>query len=123
MVDRYKERLVAKGYTKTYGIDYQETFSLVAKLDTDRVLLSLAANLDWLFYQFDIKNAFIHGDLEKEVYMNIPPGYIAPSEVKMACKLQRALYGLKQSTRALAMKKYVSCCLKCDCWSVNLWTL
>jgi hypothetical protein len=111
-IDRYKARLVAKGYTQTYGVDYQETFSSVAKLNSVRVLLSLAANLDWPLHQFDVKNAFFHGDLEEEVYMDVPPGYTTTSEVKVVCKLQRALYGLKQSPRAwfgrfsLAMKKY-----------------
>lgn len=103
---------MAKGYTQTYGIDYQETFSLVAKLNTVRVLLSLVANLDWPLHQFDVKNAFLHGDLEEEVYMDIPPGYIVPSGDRTVCKLRRTLYGLKQSPRAwfgrfsLAMKKY-----------------
>jgi hypothetical protein len=111
-IDRYKARLVAKGYTQTYGIDYHETFSPVAKLNTVRVLLSLAANLDWPLHQLDVKNAFLHGDLEEEVYMDIPPGYTASSKAKIACKLQRALYGLKQSPQAWfgrfssAMRKY-----------------
>ena len=96
-IDRYKARLVAKGYTQKYGIDYQETFSPVAKLKTVRVLLSLAAKLDWPLHQLDVKNAFLHGNLEKEIYMDIPPVYTTTSEAKIACRLQRALYGLKQS--------------------------
>ncbi|RVW79276.1 Retrovirus-related Pol polyprotein from transposon TNT 1-94 [Vitis vinifera] len=111
-IERYKTRLVAKGFTQTYGVDYQETFSPVAKLNTVRVLLSLAANLDWPLHQFDVKNAFLHGDLEEDIYIDIPSGYVANTEGNVVCKLQRTLYGLKQSPRAwfgrfsTAMKKY-----------------
>ena len=99
-IERYKARLVAKGYTKTLGIDYDETFSPVANFNTIRVLFSIAANRDWPLYQFDVKNAFLHGEIEEEVYMHAPPGFsneFAPGE---GCRLKRALYGLKQSPRA-----------------------
>ena len=75
-------------------------------------MLSLAANLNWPLHQFDVKNAFLHGDLEKEVYMELPLGYTTSTKTKVVCKLQWALYGLKQSPRAwfgwfsLAMRKY-----------------
>lgn len=72
-VEIYKARLVAKGFTKTYGVDYEETFVPVAKMNSIRVLLSLVANLDCPLQQFDVKNAFLHGDLEEEVYMEAPP--------------------------------------------------
>lgn len=72
-IERYKARLVAKGHTQTYNIDYQESFSPVANLNIIRVVLSLAANLDWPLHQFDVKNAFLHSDFKEEVCMNVPP--------------------------------------------------
>ncbi|PRQ27705.1 putative linoleate 9S-lipoxygenase [Rosa chinensis] len=99
-VDRYKARLVAKGYTQKYSVDYDETFAPVAKINTIQVLLSLAANLDWPLQQFDVKNAFLHGDLNEEVYMDLPPGYGTSTGVKVVCRLRKSLHGLKQSPRA-----------------------
>jgi Reverse transcriptase (RNA-dependent DNA polymerase) len=74
-IERYKAKLVVKGYTQTYGIDFQDTFSSVAKLNSIRVLLSLTANLDWPPHQFDVRNVFLHGDLKEEIYIDIPSGY------------------------------------------------
>ena len=100
-VDRYKARLVAKGYTQKYGVDYQDTFAPVAKLDTFRILISIAASREWPLKQFDVKNAFLNGDLEEEVYMDIPPGVQCNFENRSkVCRLKKSLYGLKQSPRA-----------------------
>jgi hypothetical protein len=90
-----KNQWVANGgYTQSFSIDYQETFAPVAKMNTIRVLLSLAANFNWTLKQFDVKNAFLHGDLE-EVYMQLPPGFNGPQSSEKVCRLQKALYGLK----------------------------
>jgi hypothetical protein len=99
-IERHKARLVACGFTQTYGRDYTETFAPVAKLHTVRVVLSLATNLSWDLWQMDVKNAFLQGELEEEVYMTPPPGLedsIAPGKV---LRLRKAIYGLKQSPRA-----------------------
>ncbi|RDY00930.1 hypothetical protein CR513_15813, partial [Mucuna pruriens] len=98
-LERYKARLVAKGYTQTYRIDYEGTFSPVAKMNTVRVIISLAAQFSWNLQQFDVKNAFLHGDLE-EVYMEIPLGFYSHNVKNKVCRLKKALYGLKQSPRA-----------------------
>lgn len=89
-INKYKARLVVKGYTQTYGVDHEETFAPVAKINKVRVLLSLAANLDWSLQQFDVKSTFLHGELSEEVYMDLPPGYEASSEGKFVCKLNKS---------------------------------
>lgn len=98
-IKRYKARLVAKGFTQAYGIDYQEAFALVAKMNSICVL-SYAVNLGWPLQQLDVKNAFLYGDLEEEVYMDVSPGFSSLVTEGKVCQLKKALYGLKQSPRA-----------------------
>ena len=99
-VDHLKAWLVAKGYTQTYGVDYMETFSPVARLNSVRIFISVTVNRQWPMYQLDIKNAFLHGDLQEELYMDQPSGYVVSGNDNLVCWLKKALYGLKQSPRA-----------------------
>ena len=96
-VSRYKARLVAKGYAQKYGIDYEETFSPVAKMATVRVFIAVAATLGWVLKQMDVKNAFLNGDLQEEVYLEQPQGYVNVRLRNLVCRLKKALYGLKQA--------------------------
>ena len=98
--ERKKTRLVARGYTQVYGEDYLDTFSPVAKLHTIRILMSLAVNLKRDLWQMDVKNAFLQGELEDEVYMRPPPGLEDMVKPGNILRLKKAIYGLKQSPRA-----------------------
>ena len=100
IVERYKARLVAKDFIQTHGIDYQETFGSVAKINFIWVLLSLAAYANWSLYQLDMKNAFLNGDLQEEVFMSLPLGFEKKYGVGKVFKLKNSLYRLKQSPRA-----------------------
>ena len=96
---RYKARLVAKGYAQKEGIDYNEVFSPVVKHSSIRILLALVAQYDLELVQLDVKTAFLHGDLEEEIYMTQPDGFKVVGKENWVCKLTKSLYGLKQSPR------------------------
>ena len=97
---RLKARFVTKGYAHTYGVDYSDTFSPIAKMTYVRLFISLATTYNWDLHQLDMKNVFLHGDLQEEVYMEQPPGFVAQGEIGRVCRLRKSLYGLKQSPRA-----------------------
>ncbi|KAM1262144.1 hypothetical protein ACFX2G_027916 [Malus domestica] len=99
-VQKHKARLVAKGYAQKPGVDYNETFAPVARLDTIRTLIALAAQKSWKLYQLDVKSAFLNGVLEEEVYVEQPDGFVIKGSEDKVYKLYKALYGLKQAPRA-----------------------
>ncbi|GJW26677.1 retrotransposon protein, putative, ty1-copia subclass [Tanacetum coccineum] len=95
----FKAHLVAKGFTQTYGVDYEETFSPVADIRAIRILLAIAAYYDYEIWQMDVKTAFLNGHLSEEVYMEQPKGFVNPKYPNHVCKLKRSIYGLKQASR------------------------
>ena len=97
---RNKSRLVAQGYTQVEGVDFDETFAPVARLESIRILLAIASYLNFKLYQMDVKSAFLNGMLQEEVYVEQPKGFIDPYRLNGVYKLKRALYGLKQAPRA-----------------------
>ena len=98
-VDRYKARLVAQGYSQSYGIDYEEVFSPVVRYSSIRTLLTLANAHDLEIHQMDVTTAFLNGSLEHDIYMKQPEGFVDPRYPDHVCKLKRSIYGLKQSAR------------------------
>jgi hypothetical protein len=102
-VERYKARLVARGFTQTFGVDYNETFALVAKFVSIRCIPTLAAIEDMEIHQMDVKITFFNGDLQEEIYMEQLEGFTQEGE-HLVCKLHKSLYELKQSPRAWNQK-------------------
>ncbi|GJU24670.1 retrovirus-related pol polyprotein from transposon TNT 1-94 [Tanacetum coccineum] len=100
VVTRNKARLVAQGYNQQEGIDYDETYAPVARLESIRILLAYACALDFKLYQMDVKSAFLNGFINEEVYVAQPPGFIDFAKPNYVYKLKKALYGLKQAPKA-----------------------
>lgn len=98
-VERFKGRLVAKGYSQKHGLDYDETFSPVVRSPSIRALLAYAVQNKMVIHQMDAITAFLNGELEEEIYMRQPEGYVVPGKEHMVCKLKKSLYGLKQAPR------------------------
>ena len=95
---KYKEILVAKGYSQVNGIDYNEDFALVAKMDCIRLALAIVASKQWELHHMDVKCSFLNGDLTEEIYMQKPEGFL--SNPSLVCKLNKSLYALKQALGA-----------------------
>jgi hypothetical protein len=96
-VRKFKARLVVKGFSQRAGIDYDETFAPVAHHQSLRILLALAAQYSMQLHQIDVVGAFLNGDVEEEIYMKQPEGFVAEGQERAVCKLNKALYGLKQA--------------------------
>jgi hypothetical protein len=100
VVTRNKARLVAKGYAQVTGLDFEETFAPMARLESIRILLSYAAHHSFRLFQMDVKSAFLNGSIKEEVYVEQPPGFEDERYPDHVCNLSKALYGLKQAPRA-----------------------
>jgi hypothetical protein len=99
-VEKFKARFVARGFFKKEGIDYDEIFALVARYTSIIITISLASVFDWKLHQIDVKTGFINGQVEQEVYIEQPDGFVIHGKESHVCKLKKALYGLKQAPRA-----------------------
>jgi hypothetical protein len=103
-IAKYKARLVAKGYVQQAGVDFDEVFAPVARMESVRMLLAAAAQEGWFVHHMDVKSAFLNGELKEEVYVQQPPGFVAAGHEEKVLKLNKALYGLRQAPRAWNVK-------------------
>jgi len=94
---RKKARFVAKGFTQVFGIDYEETFSPVARFETFHLLIALAALHDWEIEALDVKTTFLFGKLDEEIYLEQPEGFVVKGQENKLCRLRKVIYGLKQA--------------------------
>jgi hypothetical protein len=103
-VIRHKARLVVKGYAQRQGVDYEEVFAPVARLEAVRLLLALPAQQNWEVHHMDVKSAFLNGTLSEEVFIMQPPGFVVTGRENQVLRLKKALYGLHQAPRAWNQK-------------------
>jgi hypothetical protein len=96
----YKAKLVAKGYAQTYGINYEGTYSPIAKMITIKAIIAMVTAKGWSLHQMDVNNVFILGNLQEKMYMEQPPSYVDETHPNLVCRLKKTLYGLKQAPRA-----------------------
>ena len=100
IVIRNKSRLVAQGYTQVEGVDFDETFAPISRLESIHILLAITCHLNFKLYQMDVKSAFLNGMLQEEAYVEQPKGFVNPHRPDDVYKFKRELYGLKQAPRA-----------------------
>ena len=96
-VVKHKARLVAKGYSQKFGIDYEEIYAPVARFDSIRILIAIAAQLNWNLHHLDVKSAFLNGVIKEDLYVMQPEGFVKKGKESHVLKLTKALYGLKQA--------------------------
>jgi hypothetical protein len=99
-IEKYKARFVARGFSQIEGVDYDKTFAPVARYTSIQSIIALAASMGWKLHQMDVKTTFLNGEIEEEVYIEQPEGFVVHNERSHVCRLKKVLYGLKQEPRA-----------------------
>jgi hypothetical protein len=99
-IEKYKSRFVARGFSQVEGLDYDDTFSRVAQYTSIRSIIALVASMGWKLHQMDVKTTFLNGEIEEEVYIEQPEGFVIHNEISHVCRLNKSLYGLNKAPRA-----------------------
>jgi hypothetical protein len=97
IVEKYKVRFVAEGFSQVEGIDYEETFSLVARYTSIRTIIALTTSMGWKLHHMDVKTVFLNGEIQEKIYIEQPEGFVIHEKKSHVCRLKKALYGLKQT--------------------------